>query len=171
MTRRIFTRLLAVLGIGTIAGPVAARNVTWNELFSETPDIPYDKIFALWSAAIAVPSKMAPIGMSAFGAIFFLREESTVHCLDPLVGSIRQVASDPSDFKAKMNSETWQVENLLSKLVAQLELSNVRKPNQVYGLAPHPNFVGEVSLQKSRVMVMDAYIWHSVSFQSFYRTQ
>lgn len=169
MNRRIFTRLLAVLGIGTVATPLAARNVTWNELFSETPHIPYDKIFAIWSAAMPIPSQVAPIGMSAFGAIFFLRAEGTVHCLDPLLGSIRQVAFDPSDFKAKMNSETWQVENLLSKLVAQLVLSNVRKPNEVYGLAPHPKFVGEVSLQKSRVMIMDAYVWHSVSFQSFHR--
>lgn len=132
------------------------------------PDIPYDKIFAIWSAAVPVPSQIAPIGMSAFGAIFFLREESTVHCLDPLLGSIRQVASDPGDFQAKMNPETWQVENLLAKPVAQLVFANVRKPNQVYASASNPNFVGEVSLQKSRVMIMDAYVWHSVSFQSFH---
>jgi hypothetical protein len=144
-----------------------SRKVTWPELFSDRPPINYPAILGAWSPRIVFDYEIGPIGMSAFGCIFFAKRDGTTQCLDPIKGSVRQVAADADDFRTKMNSESWQVENLHSWFVAQVVMNIPRTPSQAYCLAPHPNFTGGMSLQKSKVLAIDAVVWHSIAAQSF----
>ncbi|HKY22537.1 MAG TPA: hypothetical protein VJM31_15095 [Vicinamibacterales bacterium] len=145
-----------------------ARNVTWTELFSSSPKIDYDKILAQWASRIVVDYEIAPVGMSAFGSIFFMKRDKTVQCLNPIRGDLRQVAKDYDEFGKHMNTVSWQIENLHSMVVAQVVAMGLERPaEQVYALAPHPNFTSGMSLERSKVMVMDAVVWHSISAQSF----
>jgi hypothetical protein len=144
-----------------------SRNVTWPELFSDRPPINYQAIFGAWSHRLVFDYEIGPIGMSAFGCIFFANRDGTIQCLDPMKGSVRQVAADADDFQTRMNIESWQEENLHSRFVAQVVMNIPRTPSQAYALAPHPNFTGGISLQKSKVLALDAAVWHSISAQSF----
>jgi hypothetical protein len=152
--------------------PASSRNVTWSELFSDAPEINCGSIFATWAPAVSLSPEIAPIGMSAFGSIFFAKRDNTIQCLNPLKGSVSQAASTIEEFRRLMNTESWQVEHLHSKVVAQVvTMGFTRKPNQVFGLAPHPNFTGGLSLERSKVIVLDAEVWHSIAFQSFYKSK
>ena len=67
-----------------------------------------------------------------------------------------------------MNTESWQIENLHSSWVAEIVASGIQRgPTQVYALAPHPKIVGEVSLERLEVQVMQPVVWHSISAQTF----
>ena len=148
--------------------PTLSRNLTWPELFSEAPPLDYGRIFACWQPRVAIRGEIAPLGMSAFGSIFFAQRDRTIHCLDPLQGELRTIAEDYTQFQNQMNSERWQIENLHSNWVAEVVAMDVhRSPVQSYALAPHPNFTGGLSLEKSKVLVLDPVVWHSVAAQSF----
>jgi hypothetical protein len=169
MNRRGFTRVLALLGLAR-AGASFSRNVTWSELFSDSPSIDYGQIFQTWRPHIPVPEKIAPIGASALGSIIFMEEKGTVSCLDPIQGKVRQVAASFEAFSSSMNSEVWQIENLHSKVVAEIvSQGHKRAANQSFALAPHPNFTGGISLERSKVMALSTEIWHHISMQSFFK--
>ncbi len=171
MTRRDFARFLAVLGLAGVDTSMA-RNVTWEELFSDSPPIDYGRIFQSWRPHIEVPEKVAPIGASAFGSIFFMRENEAVSCLDPLQGKVREVSKSFDAFSRDMNSEAWQVENLHSKVVAEIVSQGLKRAaNQSFALAPHPNFTSGISLTRSKVMVLSTEIWHHISMQSFFKAR
>jgi hypothetical protein len=167
ITRRDILKALGALGI-LAPMPSIARNVTWAELFSNNPPLEYGKIIAQWAGKFTVNYEIAPIGISALGSIFFSRRDGTVHCIDPLLGTLRRVAKDMNQFGTNMNTEQWQIENLHSKVVAQIVATGLERPlDKVYALAPHPHLIGGIDLKKSKVMVMDAFVWHSISAQSF----
>jgi hypothetical protein len=145
------------------------RRLTWPELFSDRPALDYSRIFGGWAPWIVTDYEIAPIGISALGSLFFAKRDESIQCLDPIRGEIRQVAFDFGQFRANMNSEAWQIENLHSAFVAEIVATGLqREPTQCYALAPHPNFTGGLSLEKSKVVVMDAVVWHSVCAQSFF---
>lgn len=169
MTRRGFTRVLALLGLARV-GTSFSRNVTWTELFSDSPPIDYGQIFQTWRPYVPVPEKIAPIAVSALGSIFFMEEKGSVSCLDPIQGKVRLVAASFEAFSSSMNVEAWQIENLHSKVVAEIvSQGHKRAANQAFALAPHPNFTGGISLERSKIMVMSTEIWHHISMQSFFK--
>jgi hypothetical protein len=145
------------------------RRLTWPELFSDRPSLDYARIFGEWAPWIVVDYEIAPVGMSALGSLFFAKRDGSIQCLDPIRGEMRQVASDFGQFQANMNSEAWQIENLHSAFVAKIVATGLqREPAQCYALAPHPNFTGGLSLDRSNVVVVDAVVWHSVCAQSIF---
>ncbi|OZB46426.1 MAG: hypothetical protein B7X60_08755 [Polynucleobacter sp. 39-45-136] len=128
----------------------------------QEPELDFQHVLEQWSPLISGPVK--PIGMSAFGDIYFLRPDGTVHVLDVLEGAVRHVAESETAFGAYMNSQEWLDANLMPEVVWQLHRRGlVRSPGQVFGFAPHPAFVGKIAPETA--MVLDAVVWHSICSQ------
>lgn len=136
--------------------------LTWADLFHEGSEVDFPSLFAQWPGLIEGP--IQPIGMSAFGDLYFRRPDGTVHVLDLLEGGIRQVAASDADFRANMNSRAWQDANLMPEVVALLRERGLQPgPGQVYGFAPHPALVGKLDFKTA--VVLDAVVWHTLCRQ------
>jgi hypothetical protein len=136
--------------------------VTWGDLFTDDPSLDIGKLLVLWPGTVA--GRVRPIGMSAFGDIYFERPGGQIERLDVLEGGITRVASTQDEFSKLMNTRTWQEENLLSEGVALLaERGLNRQPQQCFAFVPHPVISGKI--EWSRVMLMDAFPWHSICSQ------
>ena len=134
----------------------------WTELFSEDPSIDFTRLLSLWPAT--VKGALRPIGMSAFGDVYFERPGGTVERLDVLEGGVNHVAATVEAFKELMNTPSWQEQHLLSQGIALLLARGLsRGPNECFAFAPHPVFVGKVDF--GLAMVMGAFSWHSVCSQ------
>jgi len=134
----------------------------WSEIFLQEPELDYGQLLEHWSPLVS--GKIQPIGLSAFGDIYFLRPNGSVHVLDVLEGAVIEVAESQQAFSECMNSKEWQDSNLMPEVVWQLQNRGlVRKPGQVYGFAPHPSLAGKIALETA--MAMDAVVWHSICAQ------
>jgi hypothetical protein len=136
--------------------------LTWDDLFSQDPQLDFSRIFAFWPQ---LRGKVLPIGMSAFGDMFFAKPDDSVWKLDVFTGVVEQVAATQTEFGSNMNSVPWQERHLRSLLVFQLkERGLARTPVQVFAPVPHPAHAGAVNLE--RAQVLDAVVWHSISSQA-----
>jgi hypothetical protein len=138
------------------------RNVTWGDLFTDDPSFDISKLIRLWPNTLS--GAIRPIGMSAFGDVFFQRRAGNIERLDVLEGGVSPVASTFEEFAELMNSPPWQGEALLSQGVALLlERGLVRRSHECFAPVPHPVHSGRIDW--NRVVVMDAYPWHSICSQ------
>lgn len=135
--------------------------LSWNDLFLQDARIDFERIVSCWPQ---LTGKVGPIGLSAFGDLFFARPDETVWVLDTFSGEVRRVAASQVEFSKLMNSQPWQQENLRSLLVLELrDRGLTRGPGQVFAPVPHPIHAGSVRLEGTQVM--DAVVWHSISSQ------
>jgi hypothetical protein len=137
-------------------------SINWNEIFLQDPEIHYSQLLEQWSPLVS--GKIQPIGLSAFGDIYFFRSDGSVQVLDVLEGAVRSVAESQQAFGECMNSKEWQDSNLMPEVVWQLQNRGlIRNPGQVFGFAPHPSLAGKIAPETA--MVMDAVVWHSICSQ------
>ena len=138
-------------------------SLSWSDIFLDGPEFDFQHVLAQWSPL--VEGQLQPIGMSAFGDLYFLRPDGTVHVLDVLEGAVRQVAESQAEFGTSMNSREWQDANLMPDVVWQLQQRGLIRGNgQVFGFAPHPAFVGKIAPETA--MALEAVVWHSICSQS-----
>jgi hypothetical protein len=134
----------------------------WPDIFTDASALDFPALLALWPRTIS--GSLQPIGASAFGDLYFLRPNGSVERLDVLEGGIHFVASSSTEFGKLMNSPEWQSSNLLTEGVALLQERGIsRELGQFFAFAPHPVFLGKIDW--SRVMPLDASIWHSICAQ------
>ncbi|WP_332708384.1 hypothetical protein [Novilysobacter longmucuonensis] len=123
----------------------------------------FGALLAEWPQVVAGP--LGPIGASAFGDLFFQRQDGAVERLDVLEGGVHLVADNFEAFQRLMNDPQWQETNLLTSGIALLYERGVRRgPGQFYGFAPHPALTGRI--EWGHVMPLDALVWHSVCSQT-----
>src|SRR5262245_26522760 len=79
--------------------------LTWDDLFIQDAQIDFERIFSCWPQ---LTGKVRPIGLSAFGDLFFERPDETVWMLDTFSGEVRRVAASQVEFSKLMNSQHWQ---------------------------------------------------------------
>jgi hypothetical protein len=136
--------------------------LTWSDLFTEDPSLDMGRLIGLWPRTVC--GGLRPIGMSAFGDIYFERPSGQVERLDVLQGGVHPVASTREEFASSMNTRQWQEENLLSEGILLLAERGLRRsPQECFAFVPHPMFSGKIDW--SRAVVMDAYPWHSICSQ------
>ncbi len=136
--------------------------LSWQDLFTDDPSFDIKRLVDLWPNTLR--GRLRPIGMSAFGDIYFERETGHVERLDVLERGTTSIADSREQFASLMNTPQWQETNLLSRGVELLvERGLRRQSNQCFAFAPHPIFVGK--LDWDRVMLMDAFPWHSICSQ------
>jgi hypothetical protein len=132
------------------------------DLFSQHPDNDFERLLALWPRSVSGP--LLPIGMSAFGDVYWERRTGEIQRLDILEGGVQGIAANMDEFKQLMNSQQWQEDNLLSHVVALLTNRGLRPGGtQCYALVPHPVFSGRIDFD--RAMVIDVYPWHVICSQ------
>jgi hypothetical protein len=137
--------------------------LSWPDIFIDASALNFPELLAQWPRTIS--GRLQPIGASAFGDLYFHRPNGNVERLDVLEGGIHFVASSQSEFAALMNSQEWQQSNLLTEGVALLfERGLARGPGQFFAFAPHPSFTGKIDW--SRVVPLDAVVWHSICAQT-----
>ena len=137
-------------------------SLSWSDIFLQGPEIDFGRLLEQWSSLVS--GRLQPIGLSAFGDIYFLRPNDTVQVLDVLEGSVHQVAESQKAFSECMNSKDWQDANLMPEVVWQIQQRGVlRGPGQVFGFAPHPSLAGKIAPETA--MAMDAAVWHSICAQ------
>jgi len=138
------------------------KNLTWSDIFVDPSLLDFGGLLAMWPNTVT--GQLRPIGASAFGDCFFERPTGQVEKLDVLEGGVHLVAKDLAEFRALMNTVSWQENNLLTQGVALLhERGLSRLSNQFFALAPHPSFTGKIAWDK--VMPMDGNVWHSICAQ------
>jgi len=126
-------------------------------------EVPFQRLLEMWPRTIS--GRLRPIGASVFGHLFFERPSGEVERLDVWEGGVHRVAKSFDEFSRLMNTREWQEDNLLTEGIALLvERGTARGPGQCYAFAPHPSFTGK--LDWSRVMPMDAVVWHSICAQT-----
>jgi len=69
---------------------VAMLTLTWADLFIEEPLLDVGRLLRLWPRTVG--DVLRPIGMSAFGDIYFERPRGQVERLDVLEGGVHCVA-------------------------------------------------------------------------------
>lgn len=137
--------------------------LSWPDIFTSAQELNFPELLAYWPSTVS--GRLQPIGASAFGDLYFQRPNGNVERLDVLEGGVHIVATSPGDFQANMNSQQWQESNLLTEGVALLlERGLKRGAGQFFAFAPHPSFAGKIDW--SRVMPLDAKIWHSICAQA-----
>ena len=137
-------------------------SISWEEIFLQGPEIDFCQLLEQWSGLVS--GELQPIGLSAFGDLYFRRPEGAVQVLDVLEGVVREVADTEAAFGSCMNSKEWLDANLMPEVVWQVkERGLVRSPGQVFGFAPHPALVGKIAPETA--MVFDAVVWHSICAQ------
>ena len=138
-------------------------SISWEDIFLDINEFDVRRVLEQWAPLVSGP--LQPIGMSAFGDVYFIRPDETVHVLDVLEGQLKQVAPNQAEFAACMNSKEWQEGNLLPGVVWQLHNRGIKRaPGQVFGFVPHPAFAGKIDPE--RAMPLDAVVWHSICSQS-----
>lgn len=142
--------------------------LSWPDIFTDASALDFLELLALWPGA--VQGRLQPIGASAFGDLYFQRPNGSVERLDVLEGGVHLVASSNGEFGGLMNSPEWQRSNLLTEGVALLlERGLKRGSSQFFAFAPHPVFTGKIDW--SRVMPLDAKVWHSICAQALAQSQ
>ena len=138
-------------------------SISWGDIFLDINEFDVQRVLEQWSPLVSGP--LQPMGMSAFGDVYFLRPNGTVHVLDVLEGQVRQVANTQDEFAACMNAKEWQEANLLPGVVWQLHSRGLKRaPGQVFGFAPHPALAGKIDPELA--MPLDAVAWHSICTQT-----
>lgn len=117
--------------------------LTWADIFVDASALKGAALFEQWPNT--VQGRVALIGASAFGDVFFHRPDGSVHRLDVLEGGVNRVAVTFDEFSGCMNVPEWQQRDLLTDGVALLlERGLFRGSAQFYGFAPHPSFTGKI---------------------------
>lgn len=137
--------------------------ITWDDLFNQPAPEEIERIFDMWPTMITV--SVMPIGMSAFGHLFFQKLEGDVFVLDTFKLQVRHVAHNASEFIHQMNDVRWQEKNLHSNLVLELKEKGIVRPShQVFGFIPHPHYTsGRIQLDQTQLL--DPWAWHSLCSQ------
>jgi hypothetical protein len=134
----------------------------WSDIFVDASALRGMLLFQQWPNT--VQGRVALIGASAFGDLFFSRPEGVVERLDVLEGGVHRVAATFEEFTLLMNNPEWQESMLLTQGVALLaERGIARGSQQFYGFAPHPSLAGRIDW--ARAMPLDAIVWHSICAQ------
>ncbi|WP_350015925.1 hypothetical protein ABNK63_13565 [Rhodanobacter sp. IGA1.0] len=137
--------------------------LSWPDIFTSAQELNFAELLSYWPRTVS--GRLQPIGASAFGELYFQRPSGGVERLDVLEGGVHAVAASQNEFQANMNSSQWQESNLLTEGVALLhERGLKRAPGQFFAFAPHPSFAGKIDW--SRVVPLDAKIWHSICAQA-----
>jgi hypothetical protein len=135
----------------------------WSDIFVDASALKGIPLFQQWPNT--VQGRVALIGASAFGDLFFSRPEGAVERLDVLEGGVHHVAATFEEFRRLMNAPQWQESMLLTQGVALLaERGMPRGSQQFYGFAPHPRWTGRIDW--AQVMPLDAIVWHSICAQT-----
>ncbi|MDF1761826.1 MAG: hypothetical protein P1U57_00315 [Oleibacter sp.] len=66
-------------------------SISWSEIFLQEPEIDYGQLLEQWASLVS--GKIQPIGLSAFGGIYFLQPDGFVKVLDVLEGQCMRLPS------------------------------------------------------------------------------
>jgi hypothetical protein len=136
--------------------------LTWPDIFIDASQLDMQGLLANWPKTIF--GRMRPLGCSAFGDLYFERENGQIERLDLFEGGIHLVAADMNDFDQKMNSQEWQEANLLTEGICLLKEKGIeRGVNQFYGFTPHPALTGRINWASA--VALDANVWHAICAQ------
>lgn len=109
-----------------------------------------------WSGWVL--GRVLPLYMSKFGDWFLRQPDGSTSELSVLEGTYKIIASTPDEFVGLINSQEWQQEHLLSRLVLQLHERNIiPAEGQCYGFAPHPILSGRIVTNDALIMPIGAW--------------
>lgn len=141
----------------------SALSLKWGDIFLRGVEIDFQSLLVEWSHIIRGP--VQPVGMSAFGDIYFLKPDGSIQFMDVLEGEIRVAAATQAEFTQHISSQEWLDANLMPEVVWQLRSRGLFcGPGQVYGFAPHPALVGKI--EADTAMVFDSTVWNSICRQT-----
>ena len=131
--------------------------------FVATPSV--DEIRAalsLWPELASL--RVRPLLVSAFGEIFVESEGDGILAVDPIELSCETIAPSVPAFEELFSDSSWAEERLMVEvLLLANERGVTRAANQVFALAPHPSFTGEIRVE--HLMPMDLPVWHQICSQ------
>lgn len=133
----------------------------WNDLLiQDFQRLDWSRWLGEWSGVVS--GRVAPVYMSKFGDWFLRHPDGSTSELSTIEGTYAKIASTPDEFMASVNSQEWQEEHLLSRLVCQLhERGSIPAEGQCYGFAPHPRVSGRIDV--NHAMVTEIGAWQAVS--------
>ena len=139
--------------------------LTWADLIDEDfccEDV--EECLAPWNWLLS--GDVGPIFLSRFGDWFLRRRDGSAVKLDVLAGELVPIADSPEEFQARVNTQEWQEEHLLSLLIYDLhQQGKIAAKGQSYAVVPHPAFGGR--LEPDSVTVVDRRVWQSICIQCF----
>ena len=108
--------------------------------------------------------RLRPLLVTAFGDIYVEADSGDVYAVKPLELSCEAVAASSVELERLFADPKWAEEALITNLaLLASERSIVRKPGQVFAVAPHPSLAGKINI--NGLMAMDLAVWHSISTQ------
>ena len=137
-----------------------ALHLGWDDLLiSDFSPEDCERWLAHWSGWVT--GRVLPLHMSKFGDWFLRHPDGNTSELSVIEGTYSRIASTPDEFTALVNSQEWQEEHLLSRIVYQLhERKIIPAKGQCYGFPLHPRLLGR--LDSSQAMIMEIGAWQAV---------
>lgn len=116
-------------------------------------DLP--ELYSDWLWLINADDLIQPSAMSAFGDLFFLKENGEVFLLDTLEGTAEHFASSREDMERQLSSPENRNNYLFSDLVTTLrEKGVILSDNQLYLFKVHPLVGGQAMSDNVEVASM-----------------
>ncbi len=135
------------------------HKLTWDDLLIQKFHEPDTwKWLGYWSGK--VDGQVAPVFMSKFGDWFLRRPDGSTDELSIIEGTYSKIASTPEEFTRLVNTQVWQEQHLLSRLIAQLyERGMIPPDGKCYGFAPHPALIGRIDIGRATLMNIEVWQW------------
>ena len=135
-------------GCGVRPGKCMPLKLSWADLIIEDIEPEYAfNCLREWGGLVS--GQVPPVFLSKFGDWYLRRPDGTTHKLDVLSGTLTVIADSPEEFRARVNTQEWQEEHLLSRLVYELHRHGRSGPGQCFAVAPHRYSAGGLSRHSS----------------------
>ena len=108
--------------------------------------------------------RIRPLLITAFGDIYVEADTGEVLVADTIDLVCSHVADSVRQLQQMFSDPEWAEEKLITDLVLLAHERGVaRASNQVFSIAPHPCFTGNI--QAEQLLPMDLQIWHHICSQ------
>jgi hypothetical protein len=108
--------------------------------------------------------RLRPLLVTAFGDIFVEVENDGVWIVDAIELACGKIAESVPELEALFADPDWAEERLITGLLLLAEERGVvRAPHQVFAVAPHPMFGGELRVECLTAMNLE--VWHDLCRQ------
>ena len=102
-----------------------------------------------------------PLLITAFGDIYLEADAGEVLLADPLELACSTVAQSVGDLERLFADRKWAQKRLMTEVLLLADERGVRRnAQQVFSVAPHPRFTGEIRVEQ--LVAMDLHIWHHI---------
>lgn len=134
-----------------------------NPLFTASPsEADIAAAAGLWPELTG--KQIRPLLVTAFGDIYVETETGEVLVASPLDLTCERIAGSVDELEKLFSDRAWAEERLVAELALLAdERGKTREPHQVFAVAPHPCFTGELRFED--LTAMGLHIWHHMCAQ------